>query len=77
MTFRNGDILLVNDAAFGIVPTTAELMAYAERLGVPATARPLRECGYRKVEKGNYELLLDVRNIGQRHLDFGLHIPAK
>lgn len=73
MTFRNGDIPLVNDAAFGIAPTTSELLAYADRLGVHPTIRPLKECGYRKVEKGNYELLLDVGNIGPDYIPGHAH----
>jgi uncharacterized heparinase superfamily protein len=73
MTFRNGDIPLVNDAAFGIAPTTAELMAYAERLGVPTMTRPLRESGYRKIDRGTYELLLDVGNIGPDYIPGHAH----
>lgn len=73
MTFRNGDIPLVNDAAFGIAPSTDDLIAYAERLCVPTTVRQLRECGYRKVEKGNYELLLDVGNIGPDYIPGHAH----
>lgn len=73
VTFRNGDIPLVNDAAFGIAPTTSELVAYADRLGVQPTIRPLKECGYRKVERGNYELLLDVGNIGPDYIPGHAH----
>lgn len=73
MTFRNGDIPLVNDAAFGIAPTTSELIAYAERLGVQPTTRPLQESGYRKIEKGNYELLMDVGNIGPDYIPGHAH----
>jgi uncharacterized heparinase superfamily protein len=38
MTLPDGDIALFNDAAIGIAPTTAQLLAYADRLGVPASA---------------------------------------
>ena len=34
MTHPDGEIALFNDAAFGVVPRVAELMAYAMRLGV-------------------------------------------
>ena len=37
MTHPDGGIAFFNDAAFGITPTSAELEAYALRLGLPAT----------------------------------------
>ena len=74
MTFRDGTIPLVNDAAYGIAPTTGELTAYAERLGVGAVgASRLRESGYRKVSTGCYEAVLDVGDIGPDYIPGHAH----
>lgn len=73
MTFANGEIPLVNDAAFGIAPPTAELCGYADRLGVPATVRLLGASGYRKVAKSAYEMVLDVGSIGPDYIPGHAH----
>lgn len=73
ITLAHGEIPLVNDAAFGIAPTTSQLLAYAERLGVPITVRPLGASGYRKVEKSAYEILVDVGNIGPDYIPGHAH----
>lgn len=85
MTFRNGSIPLMNDAVFGMAPTTAELSAYAARLGVSARRVPLKESGYRKIENDVYEAVLDVGDIGPDYipghahadtLNFELHVSG-
>jgi uncharacterized heparinase superfamily protein len=64
ITFENGDIPLVNDAANGIAPTTAALCDYAHRLDIPEKNSRLADSGYRKNKRGNYEILVDVGAIG-------------
>jgi uncharacterized heparinase superfamily protein len=73
MTFRNGAIPLMNDAAFGIAPSTAELEEYAKRLGITAPIITLGESGYRKVAKDTYEAILDVGVIGPDYIPGHAH----
>jgi hypothetical protein len=65
VTFSNGDIPLVNDAAFGIAPTPQQLNEYALRLGLNCTKTViLKESGYRKFKTDKFELLVDIGQIG-------------
>ncbi|MEY4927846.1 MAG: hypothetical protein RI894_2282, partial [Bacteroidota bacterium] len=43
MTFRNGDIPMVNDAAPHIAPSSLDLFDYAKRLNIPIKSVTLRE----------------------------------
>jgi hypothetical protein len=61
--FENGDMPLVNDSANGIAPSAPELFSYAGRLGIKENGCPLKESGYRKVKKGDYEAFIDAGNI--------------
>lgn len=63
VTYQNGDIPLVNDATFGIAPTSAELLSFADNLNIKTSKLTLSDSGYRKVVKNNYELFLDVGNV--------------
>ena len=74
ITFKNGEISLVNDAAKNIAPTTKQLEEYAKRLNLSqpcSTNQPinnstiitLSESGYRKFENQDFELFMDVGNI--------------
>lgn len=75
ITFNNGDIPLVNDSAFGINPTSAQLLDYSKELGLKPIRSALSDSGYRMVRKGNYECFVDVGNIspsyqpGHAHAD--------
>lgn len=74
ITFRNGDVPMLNDAAPGIAPTTAQLRAKAVRVGlevgsdepVPWSVRR-QTTGYRKFTFPRYELVVDVGAIGPDH----------
>ncbi|AUD05542.1 alginate lyase family protein [Spirosoma pollinicola] len=70
-TFSNGDIPMVNDAAWSIAPTTAQLQAKSERvLGNkhnPPSITELNESGYRMFRRSRYELVADVGPIGPDH----------
>lgn len=64
VTFSNGDIPMVKDAAFGIAPSTRELVAYAASLGVENTEEVrLTDSGYRKYEVGKLEFFFDIGQI--------------
>lgn len=62
VTFSNGDIPLVNDAAFGINPTTKKLNLYAEQMGIIDSDIDLSDSGYRMIRRGDYECFADVGN---------------
>jgi uncharacterized heparinase superfamily protein len=74
MCHPDGEIALLNDAAFGIAPSLAELDAYAARLGFPTVVRledgitQLQESGYIRIQKNSAVLLLDVGPLGPDYL---------
>lgn len=75
MVYSDGSIPLLNDAAEGIAPTTDEIFAYAERLGLHTEALKMREVGFRKLTNAHCEAFVDVGNIaatyqcGHSHAD--------
>jgi uncharacterized heparinase superfamily protein len=73
ITFKNGDIPLVNDAARNIAPTTKQLIGYANQLNIKNLEVELSESGYRKFNKDNYELLVDVGNVAPDYLPGHAH----
>ena len=85
IVWSDGDILMANDAAHGIAPLPTEIFDYAKRLGIKWTVIPLKECGYRKLQSGHLEAIIDVGNItatyqpGHTHADtfnYELHIDG-
>jgi Heparinase II/III-like protein/Heparinase II/III N-terminus len=86
VTFRNGDIPSVNDAARNIAPTMKQLLEYANRLNIRPQKSILSESGYRKFENKSVELFIDAGDIvadyqpAHAHCDtlsFILHIHEK
>lgn len=73
ITFSNGDIPLVNDAAIGIAPIANELLSFAEKLGLKPTVLSLKESGYRKLTCGQLEVLVDVGQIGPDYIPGHAH----
>jgi uncharacterized heparinase superfamily protein len=73
ITFQNGDIPLVNDAAKNIAPTTKQLTEYANQLNIKGSAVKLSASGYRKFSNERYELLVDVGNIAPDYLPGHAH----
>nr|WP_262916295.1 alginate lyase family protein [Aestuariivivens marinum] len=73
VTFKNGNIPMVNDSAFGIAPTSEALFKYARFLGLSWKEGKLKESGYRKIEKGDYELFIDVGEVGASYLPAHVH----
>lgn len=81
-----GSLPLLNDSANGIAPTTSQLFYYAKGLGLKWKKIPMKECGYRKMQAGNMEAIVDIGNItatyqpGHTHADtfnYELHIDGK
>ena len=64
ITYKNGDIPMVNDATFNIAPNSKKILTYAKHLGINSQDIPLSDSGYRKINSNNYELLIDVGNVG-------------
>jgi hypothetical protein len=76
MIFSNGNIPLMNDAAFHIAPVYKDLSDYAVKTGIIERRNmPLKESGYRKMVVENKEIILNIGNIipcyqpGHAHAD--------
>jgi hypothetical protein len=86
VTFKNGDIPCVNDSTFNIAPTSEELFNYADQIGVITKKIVLSDSGYRNFKNNNFELFVDVGNVGPSYqpghahsdtLSFILHVNNK
>ena len=64
ITYKNGDIPMLNDATFNIAPNSKKIFSYAKHLEINSQAIPLSDSGYRKINFNSYELLIDVGNVG-------------
>jgi Uncharacterized protein conserved in bacteria len=71
--FSNGDFPQLNDSTRGVAPTADKLADYANRLFIKADIVSLGESGYRKFVKSNYELIVDVGNIGPDYIPGHAH----
>ncbi|MDR6786148.1 hypothetical protein ABIE26_004867 [Pedobacter africanus] len=64
MTFRNGDIPLLNDSANNITYTSEQLFSYARFLELAiSNYQSLSDSGYRSFRNENYECIVDVGKI--------------
>ncbi|MBA6156299.1 alginate lyase family protein [Tenacibaculum sp. S7007] len=63
ITYKNGNIPLLNDSSVGIAPTSKELFSYAESLKLKWRNIKLFDSGYRKFESDKFEVVIDVGNI--------------
>ena len=61
------NIPMVNDATFNIAPNSKNIFTYAKHLGINSQDIPLSDSGYRKINYNNYELLIDVGNVGPHY----------
>ena len=67
VTFKSGDIPMVNDSAYGIAPNSNQLFKYAKELGLNINRLPLKDSGYRMYRHNDYELFIDVGNVGPKY----------
>ncbi|RRB00885.1 heparinase II/III family protein [Larkinella rosea] len=67
VTFANGNIPLMNDAAEGVAPTTTQLIRKAQLLGIEPKASHLSDSGFRRLSTPTYEMLANVGMIGPDH----------
>jgi uncharacterized heparinase superfamily protein len=78
ISYEDGSIPLLNDSANGIAPTTEQLNDYADRLGLTHSlihpfTHILKESGYRKITKPNYECIIDIGHIGPDYIPGHAH----
>jgi len=64
ITYKNGNIPMVNDATFNIAPNSKKIFTYAKHLGINSQDIPLSDSGYRKIRTNKYELFIDIGNVG-------------
>lgn len=75
ISFRNGEIPKLNDAASGIAPATKELLSYSEDLGLKPVVKDLSDSGYKKFTDDYFEIVADIGQIapsyqpGHSHAD--------
>lgn len=73
--YKDGSWPMSNDAALGIAPDTDRIFDYAKRLGLSWTTAKLGVSGYRKMQEGNIEAVIDCGQItatyqpGHSHAD--------
>lgn len=67
ITYKNGNIPMVNDATYNIAPHSKELFSYAKFLKINSQHISLSDSGYRKINLKNYELFIDIGNIGPKY----------
>jgi hypothetical protein len=73
ITYKNGDIPLLNDSTNKIAPITKELVSYASKLKISTNYKPLIESGYRKIKKQNYECIVDIGEVGASYIPGHAH----
>jgi len=73
ITYKNGDIPLLNDSTNNIAQTTKELNTYATTLKVKTEKLDLNDCGYRKIKNEYYEMIIDIGNIGPDYIPGHAH----
>jgi hypothetical protein len=82
ISYKNGDIPLLNDSANKIAPKTEILLDYANNLKIKICPErsilgvknlELKESGYRKYSNKNYECVVDVGEIGASYIPGHAH----
>ena len=67
VTFRNGEVPMVNDSAYGVAPDTATILQKAQAMGLLPTPVVLGESGYRMLTTPRLECFVDVGPVGPDH----------
>jgi len=73
ISYKNGDIPLLNDSATKIAPTSNELFEYANILKINTKNIKLKDSGYRKISKENYECIVDMGEVGASYIPGHAH----
>lgn len=75
IVYKDETIPLLNDSAYNIAHKAQVLKKYAIRLGLVWQKIPMKQCGYRKMENDEMEIIADIGNItasyqpGHTHAD--------
>jgi uncharacterized heparinase superfamily protein len=64
VTYNSGEIPLVNDSAKGINPNTKTILEYSKSLNINWNELELQDSGYRMIRSNEYELFIDIGQIG-------------
>ena len=64
ITYKSGEVPMVNDSTYNIAPSSNQLFSYAKKLGILHQKISLSDSGYRKITSDHYELFVDVGNVG-------------
>jgi len=73
ISYKNGEIPLLNDSTNDIDSTTQQLISYANRLKLEIKKIPMAESGYRKISKDRYEAIIDIGHIGAEYIPGHAH----
>ena len=84
MTHPDGEVAFFNDSARGIAPTFAQLLDYAEALGVDSAdfrgARPrlqhLKDTGYLRLNSADAAVMLDAAKVGPDYIPGHAHADS-
>lgn len=73
ISYQNNTIPHLNDSTNGIAPTSEQLYEYAKRLMITVPTLTLKESGYRKILTSQYELIIDIGDIGPTYIPGHAH----
>jgi hypothetical protein len=73
ITYKNGQIPMVNDSTYGVSPSSKEIFEYANRLNINWTASKLGDSGYRKWIGKKFEIFMDIGDIGPKYIPGHAH----
>jgi hypothetical protein len=73
VTFSNGEVPKVNDAAYSIALSSEQIFNYAKNLKLKTQNLKLSDSGYRKWVLNEMELFMDVGNIGPDYIPGHAH----
>jgi uncharacterized heparinase superfamily protein len=73
ISYKNGEIPLLNDSANSIAPKTVQLIDYSKRLNLEIPLLKLSDSGYRKISNENYECIVDIGHIGAEYIPGHAH----
>ena len=72
-SYQDGTVAHFNDSTEGIAPTSNMLFKYALELGIDAKEIALSDSGYRAINYKDYELRVDVAEIGPSYIPGHAH----
>ena len=76
VTYRNGEIPLVNDSAFGIALCSEQIFDYADYLNLEIRDSKLSDSGYRKWNDDCSEIFMDLGQIGPDYIPGHAHADS-